>query len=118
MCRAAHHLVHANRALAKERFDNPVMASFFAQLASINALARAAPGFISEPILPDSGTCYREPWLLNVSLWESPEALKTFVYSGQHAVALRQRRDWFLPCEGPAYLLTGKRPTCCPRKQR
>lgn len=105
MSGASHHLVHANLALAKERFDHPVMASFFAQVAAINALAQAAPGFVADPTLPDSGTRYREPWLLNVSLWTSPEALQAFVYGGQHAAALRQRRDWFLPIKGPAYVL-------------
>lgn len=86
------HLVHANLALARERFDHPAMADFFAQVAEVNALAAATPGFVAEPRLADNGSLYREPFMLNVSLWESPEALKTFVYSGQHGASILAQR--------------------------
>lgn len=32
---------------------------------------------------------------INLSVWESVEALAAFVYCGAHAAVLRRRREWF-----------------------
>lgn len=33
--------------------------------------------------------------IVNVSVWESPEVLASFVYGGEHLAVMRQRREWF-----------------------
>jgi Domain of unknown function (DUF3291) len=33
--------------------------------------------------------------IVNLSVWESPEALGGFVYSATHRAVLRRRREWF-----------------------
>ena len=89
------HLVHANVAHAKGPLDSPLMTSFVAQVEEINSLARAALGFVSQPTLPDEGSIYTAPFLLNVSVWESVETLDAFTHQGKHAQALERRGEWF-----------------------
>lgn len=39
-----------------------------------------------------------------VSLWEDLESVFAYAYSGLHAEALRQRREWFVKPQWPAYV--------------
>jgi catechol 2,3-dioxygenase-like lactoylglutathione lyase family enzyme len=82
------------------------MAGFVAQVEEINALARRAPGFVAQPAPPDEGAVFKAPFLLNVSVWESLEALDAFTHQGRHAEALARRGEWFVQGgEGPTYVL-------------
>jgi hypothetical protein len=92
---SGHHLVHANVAHARAPLDSPVMAGFVSQVEEINALAHRALGFVAQPTLPDEGTIFTAPFLLNVSIWESIETLDAFTHQGKHASALEQRAQWF-----------------------
>jgi len=53
--------------------------------------------------------------LVNFSVWESAEALHTFVYRTQHAEVMRYRREWFERLDQPFTVLwwvrAGHRPT-------
>lgn len=75
-------------------------AEFAAALEPVNALADAAPGFVWR-LQDDDGnaTSFRafddDTLLINMSLWESLEALRGFVYSGEHLAFMRRRREWF-----------------------
>ena len=81
--------------------DSPRMAGFVDRLESVNSQAESAPGFVWR--LKDDGagaTSIRmfedDLLLVNMSVWESPEALHDFVYRQiDHADALRMRREWF-----------------------
>src|ERR1700726_970439 len=76
------------------------MAGLVSQLKTINARADASPGFVwrlrtesadATAILP-----YEDPRInINMSVWESVEALKEFVYKSGHIVPLRDRLKWF-----------------------
>jgi hypothetical protein len=33
--------------------------------------------------------------ILNLSVWESVESLRAFVYDGDHIAVMRRRREWF-----------------------
>jgi hypothetical protein len=102
-----YYLVHANIAHAKGPLDAPVMAGFVSQADEVNSLAERTPGFVAaQPKLPDEGTVYKDPFLLNVSLWESVESLDAFTHQGKHAEALERRAEWFVqdPTK-PAYVL-------------
>jgi hypothetical protein len=101
----SYHLVHANLATARGSFDDPIMEGFVDRIDEIDSLAQSWPGFVAQPALPDEGLFYPEPFLLNVSVWESMESLRQFTYTGQHAAMLKQREEWFLQSDRPAYVL-------------
>ena len=98
-------LAQVNVARLREPLDSPLLADFVAALEPVNATADAAPGFIWR-LQGDDGdaTSVRAfEWdiggsaglLVNMSVWESVEALAVFVYSGAHRQVLRRRRRWF-----------------------
>ena len=87
--------------------DSPVLAGFMAALDPVNAAAEQAPGFIWRLQTEDgNATSVRAfEWdragsagvIINMSVWESVEALAAFVYSDAHRRVLRRRRQWFVP---------------------
>ncbi len=117
-----YHLVHANIATMRAPLDDPIMAGFVAWTDEIDSLAQKSPGFIAQPSLPDEGTVFKEQTLVNVSIWDSIESLMKFTYHGEHASALKRRREWFERRAGPNYVLyripAGKLQTEVEIKQR
>lgn len=118
-------LVHFNLAIARKPLDHPLMAGFVSQVEAVNQLAREAPGFVwmSEGNADDAAHLFGDPKaLLNATVWRSVDALKAFTYGGQHAAALKRRAEWFLPPQGPAYVLwwiaNTERPTFAEAKNR
>jgi hypothetical protein len=90
--------------------DGPVMADFVAQLAPINALAEQSPGFIwrlqSEGGDATSIKVYEDEMIIiNLTVWESVEALRGYVYKSAHSRVMRDRRRWFEKFDGPYYAL-------------
>jgi hypothetical protein len=85
--------------------DSPQLAGFMAALDPVNAVADAAPGFVWRLQTEDgNATAVRAfEWdtagsagvIMNMSVWESVEALAAFVYSDVHRQVLRRRREWF-----------------------
>jgi Domain of unknown function (DUF3291) len=93
------HLAQCNIVKLKAPLDSPVVADFVAALDPVNALADAAPGFVWRLKTEDGdATSIRvfedDQILLNMSVWESLEALRQYVYHGGHHEVLRQRRQW------------------------
>src|SRR4029078_3806314 len=87
--------------------DDPLLAGFVARLEDINALADATPGFVWRlPTPPGHATAY-PPYdnddriLMNLSVWETPEQLREFVYRTVHVEVMRQRKSWFERFDGP-----------------
>jgi uncharacterized protein DUF3291 len=78
----------------------PKVADFMANLDPINALADASPGFVWR-LQTDEGNAtsvhaFPDPLLLlNMSVWESIEALRAFTYTTAHTAVLRRRGEWF-----------------------
>ena len=95
-----HHLAQVNVALPLEPLDSPRLAAFVEALAPVNAVADASPGFVWR-LQTDAGdaTAIRafgdDRLIVNMSVWESVEALRAFAYGDAHAAVLRRRRDWF-----------------------
>jgi hypothetical protein len=90
--------VNIGRILAE--LDDPVMAGFVNRLDEINALADASPGFVWRLIVEDGNATYLRPFgdprmLLNMSVWETAEQLRHFVYKTVHIELLRERHAWF-----------------------
>jgi uncharacterized protein DUF3291 len=93
------HLAQCNIVKLKAPLDSPVVADFVAALDPINTLADSAPGFVWRLKTEDGdATTIRvfadEQILLNMSVWESVEALKSYVYQSGHKEVLRRRREW------------------------
>ncbi len=93
-------LAQINIALPLAPLDTEQLAGFVAGLAPINALADRSPGFVWRLQTEDGdATAIRafddERLLINMSVWESLEALADFVYRSAHTAYLRRRREWF-----------------------
>ena len=76
------------------------MAGFVERLAEINALADRSPGFVWRLQTQEGDATYLRPFaderiLVNMSVWESIETLRKYVYQTAHVELLRQRHQWF-----------------------
>ena len=99
------HLAQINVARLKSPIDSPLLAGFVARIDEINALADSADGFVWRLQSPEGNATYirafdDESILVNLSVWESVEALKRYVYRTAHAELLRDRRKWFEHFDG------------------
>lgn len=102
------HIAQVNIGRVRAPLDSELMQSFVARLDEINSLADDAPGFVWRLKSDEGPSSYLRPYdderlLINMSVWESVEALKDYVYKTAHAEVLRQRRDWFETFQG-AYM--------------
>lgn len=94
------HLAQANTARMRAPIDDPSMADFVARLEPVNALADGAPGFVwrlqTEAGDSTAVRVFDDPTiLLNMSVWESVDALRRFIAESQHVAVFRERRRWF-----------------------
>lgn len=114
-----HQLAQLNIARLLEPIDSPRLAPFVAALDEVNAVADAAPGFVWRLQSESGNATDIRPWgehvIVNMSVWESVQALRDYVYGPMHTDVLRRRRDWFVPL-GTAHLVlwwvpAGHRPT-------
>lgn len=95
------HLAQINIGRLRAPVDDQMIADFVANLDRINALADAAPGFVwrlvgegdnATDIQPDAD----DPLMaINMSVWESPQALGAFVYRSNHQPIMHRRAEWF-----------------------
>jgi|SRR5687767_15044010 len=105
-----YHLAQINIARMLAPIDDPIMADFVAQLVPVNALADSSPGFIwrlqSESGDATSIQIYDDDLIIiNLTVWESVDALREYVYKGSHHGVLRDRKRWFEKFDGPYYAL-------------
>jgi hypothetical protein len=105
-----YHLAQINIARLVAPIDDPRIAEFVAQLDEINALADAAAGFIWR-LQSESGNATDivysdDPFVIvNMSVWDSVEALRDYVYRTDHARVFRDRAKWFEKMDKPNYCL-------------
>jgi hypothetical protein len=96
--------VNIGRLLAP--LDSAQLAGFVAGLDPVNAVADSAPGFVWRLQTEDGNATSLRAFeedaegadggiLINMSVWESVEALGEFVYGAAHLTVLRRRREWF-----------------------
>jgi len=94
-------LAQVNFGRIRAPLDSEVMRGFMSRLEEINALADSSPGFVWRLQTPEGDATYLRPYpeddriLLNMSVWESVEALRHYVYRTGHAELLRHRHEWF-----------------------
>ncbi len=105
-----YHLAQFNAARALAPMDDPRLADFVARLDEINGLAERSPGFVWR-FQDESGnsTAVRpldDPdMVINLSVWESVEALFDFSYRSTHKELFARRKDWFERGDGPQLVL-------------
>jgi hypothetical protein len=97
---STYHVAQVNIGRIRAELDDPVMAGFVGRLDQINALADSSPGFVWRLQTDEGNATYLRPYqdertLLNMSVWESVEHLRHFVYQTMHVELLRQRHAWF-----------------------
>lgn len=122
-----YHLANYNIARMVASLDSPVMQGFVDALDRINHVADQSPGFVWR-LQEESGSAtnirpYEDAMILiNMSVWESVEALRQFTYHSAHREVFRQRRKWFEPMKAPNlvlwWTLAGTYPTLEEGKQR
>ena len=107
---AGWHLAQLNIARLAAPLDHPSMAGFVQLLEPVNAAADHSPGFVWR-LQTEEGdaTAIRafddDRLLVNLSVWESIDALHAFTYRGDHLGPMRRRREWFEASDGPATVL-------------
>jgi hypothetical protein len=97
----AWHLAQVNIGRLRAPVEHPMIAEFVAGLDRINALADGAPGFMWRLQTEDGNATAIRPidddelLAINMSVWESVEALADYVYRSDHVTFMRRRREWF-----------------------
>lgn len=104
------HLAQLNVGRLRYPMDDPRTFGFADGLAPVNADADAAPGFVWR-LQDESGDAtsivlFDDPRdIINLSVWESIDHLRSFVFSGDHRDFLRRRAEWFEPDGRPTTVL-------------
>lgn len=120
-------LAQVNIALPQAPLESEQLRDFVDLLEPINALAEESPGFVWRLTTEDGdATAVRgfgdDRIIINMSVWESIEALGAFVFRSDHAAVMRRRREWFEQMREAYTALwwvpTGRRPTVSEAEER
>ena len=121
------HLAQLNIGRFRAPKGDPRMADFFDNLDRINAAAERMPGFVWR-LKDESGNATDIPWAgdpafaVNLTVWESVEALERYVYQTVHKRFYGRREEWFDTMAGPHLVLwwipAGHTPTLQEAKER
>lgn len=96
-----YHLAQLNVGTRRFPLDDPRMDGFTSMLDHINEIADNAPGFVWRLTGDGSNdataiqTSLGANVLVNMSVWESRDALWDYVYRSDHLDLLRRRAEWF-----------------------
>jgi hypothetical protein len=94
------HLAQLNIARMLFTQDDPAMRDFMDALEPVNAVADDCAGFVWRLQSEEGDTTAEDvfggsSWLVNMSVWESLDALKAFIRSPGHLAIMRRRSEWF-----------------------
>jgi hypothetical protein len=96
-----YHIAQVNMGKIRFPLDDPRMQGFMSRLDDLNALADRSPGFVWRLQTNEGNATYFRPYphddriLLNMSVWDSIESLRHYVYKTAHAEIMRHREEWF-----------------------
>ena len=109
---ATFHIAQYNVARMRAELDDPMMQGFASRLDELNHLADRTPGFVWRHTAnnEDTSTSLRaypgDPLVvINMSVWETIEALHAFTYRSEHGPMYAARHTWFEPMEGQTLAL-------------
>jgi hypothetical protein len=95
------HLVEINIGRLRGGSDDPRMADFYANLARVNALAERMPGFVWRLKNETGESAIGLHWpgdetmAVNLSVWETPDALGRFVFQTVHRNIYARKHEFF-----------------------
>lgn len=103
-------IAQINIALMKAPLDDPIMTEFVAALDAVNMVAEQSPGFVWRLQTPSGNAtdirAYSDPrMLVNLSVWQSVEQLKAYVYWSLHGEFFIRRRQWFEKYSGEHFAM-------------
>jgi hypothetical protein len=90
--------------------DDARMADFVARLDEVNHLAERSPGFVWR-LQGENGNATdlkfdEDPqFIVNLTVWETPDDLFAFTYRSDHKTVFARRFDWFERSIGPNVVL-------------
>ena len=103
------HIAQLNVARARAPLEDPRMARFVSQLEEMYAEAERSPGFVwrlrPEDVPPRARAAADPRLFITLSVWETIEALHSYVYRSAHSAPLRERGEWFEQPGGPNLVL-------------
>jgi hypothetical protein len=108
---AASHIAQLNIGRFRYETDDPRMADFMNNLERINALAERSPGFVWRYTDATGNATDTRPYdgdprmAVNLSVWESVEALETFVWQTVHKRVYARKHEWFEKLDGAYFVL-------------
>ncbi len=94
------HLAQLNVGRLRAPIDDPLIDDFRNNLEAVNALAEVSPGYVWR-LQDDNGDATGikafddDLEILNLTVWESVDALADFTYRSGHVDFLRRRREFF-----------------------
>ncbi|WP_404396165.1 DUF3291 domain-containing protein [Pseudoalteromonas phenolica] len=104
------HLAQLNIARAKYPLDAPEIKDFVENLDVVNATAEQSEGFVWR-LKDESGDAtsiqaFDDPsFLINMSVWTSPDSLKDFMFRTHHRDFMRRKGEWFEKLNEDSYVL-------------
>lgn len=96
------HLAQLNIATLRHPIDDPRIADFVDALPLVNGAGEQTPGYVWR-LQSESGDAtdirvFDDPLVIvNLTVWQSLEPLKSFAYRGVHRDFFRRRAEWFVP---------------------
>ena len=87
---SGHHLAQLNIGRIRYEVDDPRMAGFVDNLASVNAIAERSPGFVWRYTDESGNATSTRPYdgdpmmAVNMSVWENVESLEKYVWQTVH----------------------------------
>jgi GNAT superfamily N-acetyltransferase len=94
------HLAQLNIGRLVAPLDDLRLEPFVSNLDAVNALAEKSPGYVWRLQTEEGDATALRPYpdpdvIVNLTVWESVESLKAFVYQGDHLAIFRRRREFF-----------------------
>ena len=112
-------LAQLNIALAKYPLDAPEIKEFVDNLELVNGIAESSEGFVWR-LKDESGDAtniqaFDDPnMIVNMSVWDSVDSLKNFMFRTHHRDFMRRKGDWFHPLPEDTYVLWWIEEDCIP----
>jgi len=80
--------------------NDPIMKEFVDNLDRVNVLAESSEGFVWRLKDESNNATHLNPYndeqvIINISVWQSVDALEHYVYKTFHTDFLKRRREWF-----------------------
>src|SRR6266581_5818310 len=120
MSQPTQHLAQLNIGRLRYELDDPRLADFIDNLARVNANAERSEGFVWR-LQDETGNAtniraFADPRMaVNMSVWESVEALEKYVWQTVHARFYSRKHEWFEKLDGAYFVLwhvpAGHRPS-------